>query len=254
MQILVCFAVIAVIAFTLERLAPARELPIFRRGLIADGLYVVCNIGLRIIFTDALAVGMTGLGRSMLPEQFVDILGGQHILIQGAVIVVVLDFIAYWTHRGKHHYAWWWRLHETHHSSVDLDWFSSVRFHPIEKILDRTIYLLPLVILGASEEALLILAVVDASVASLSHANTKLRYGPLSYLIVSPELHRFHHSADPAHQGKNFGNNLSIFDWIFGTGYLTDEDPSEFGIGDPAYPDRKFFRQLTYAFRRDSAS
>jgi sterol desaturase/sphingolipid hydroxylase (fatty acid hydroxylase superfamily) len=184
----------------------------------------------------------------------VDLLAGQPVWLQAVGIIVVLDFLAYWMHRGKHRFHWWWRLHETHHSSVDLDWFSSVRFHPLEKILDRVLYLLPLMVLGASEEPLLILAAVDALVASFAHANLNLRYGPLNYVIVGPEMHRWHHSTDPDRQNRNFGNNLSIFDWIFGTAYLGREQPTEYGLVDDDFAHGNFLKQIAYPFRQASSS
>ena len=87
-----------------------------------------------------------------------------------------------------------------HHSSQDLDWFSSVRFHTLEKILDRTIYLAPLLFFGVSDEAVLaklVLAGLDAVVATISHANVRLRIGPLIYL----EMHRLHHPHEHQRSG-----------------------------------------------------
>jgi hypothetical protein len=127
------------------------------------------------------------------------------------------DFFFYWMHRAKHRWNWLWRLHETHHSSRDLDWFSSVRFNPLEKILDRTVYLFPLTFLGAGEQALLILSIVDAGVATFSHANIRMRIGPLIYVFVGPRCTAGTTRARSTPQRSNFGNNLSIFDWIFGT-------------------------------------
>jgi sterol desaturase/sphingolipid hydroxylase (fatty acid hydroxylase superfamily) len=124
-----------------------------------------------------------------------------------------------------------------------------VRFHPLEKVFDRTIYLFPLLFLGVSETALLILAAVDATIATFSHSNVNWRIGPLIYVFVGPEMHRWHHSSDPQRQRCNFGNNLSIFDWLFGTAYLSRDQPSEFGLNDPSYPEGSFPRQFLYAFR-----
>ena len=109
---------------------------------------------------------------------------------------------------------------------------------------------IPLTFLGTSEEALFILALVDAGVATFSHANTRLRLGPLNYLVVGPEMHRWHHAANDTDSRTNFGNNLSIFDWIFGTGRLHDgAQPTSLGCGDPQYPEGNLLRQFAYAFR-----
>lgn len=254
MRMLLIFSVIAALAFMCERVIPERSLPVLRRGFFADVMYVVMNILIRVVFTNTLALSMTSVGQQVFPPGSVDLVSAQPVWIQAIAVIVVLDFAAYWMHRGKHRFGWWWRLHAIHHSSADLDWFSSVRFHPVEKILDRIIYLLPLMILGASEEAILILASVDALVASFAHANARIRFGPLNYVIVGPELHRIHHSSQLEHQGRNFGNNLSIFDWIFGTATLSDEPPAQYGLDDEGFDHENILNQLAYPFRRDFGS
>jgi sterol desaturase/sphingolipid hydroxylase (fatty acid hydroxylase superfamily) len=144
-------------------------------------------------------------------------------------------------------------LHETHHSSVELDFLSSVRFHPFEKLLDRTIYLIPLLVLGVSDGAILIWASVDALFGMLIHANLRWRLGPLIYVFMGPELHRWHHARDAAGRRRNFGNNLSVFDWLCGTAFLSDAEPREFGVDDPAYPVSGLAAQFLYAFRAEAA-
>jgi sterol desaturase/sphingolipid hydroxylase (fatty acid hydroxylase superfamily) len=247
--LLYIFAAVAAVGFILERLVPARPQPILRRGLVTDGLYVVVNVILRIAFTGSIAMVIEDASRSLLPDWAIAVLRDDPLWVQAIAVVVVLDFFFYWMHRAKHRYDWWWRLHETHHSSRDLDWFSSVRFHPLEKILDRAIYLAPLLFLGVSDQALLILAGLDAAVATISHANVRLRIGPLIYLFVGPEMHRLHHARASTAQRCNFGNNLSIFDWLFGTAVLREVLPEEFGLDDEGYPEGNMVRQFFYAFR-----
>ncbi len=243
------FLVIAVIAFVAERLAPARPQPVLRRGFFTDGIYVVVNIVLRMVFTGGIAVAISETGKQLLPEFSIAVLEDDPLWLQSLAVVTVLDFFFYWMHRAKHRFDWWWRLHETHHSSRDLDWFSSVRFHPLEKILDRTIYLAPLLVLGVCDEALLILAGLDAGIASFSHANVRFRLGPLIYVFVGPEMHRWHHARDANAQRSNFGNNLSIFDWLFGTARIPVEAPIEFGTDAVDYPEGNIVKQFFYAFR-----
>ncbi len=142
---IVAYAIIAALAMAAEALWPARWQPTLRRGLVTDGFYVAINIGLRVVFTNTIALSFTKLGAEVLPSWVpVATLSDRPVWLQAVVVIVVIDFFFYWMHRAKHRWDWWYRLHETHHSSEDLDWFSSVRFHPLEKILDRVIYLLPL--------------------------------------------------------------------------------------------------------------
>lgn len=244
------FATVALVLIAWEFLYPVRTQPFFRRGFFADAGHLLVNVALRFVFTGAPALLLNDLGTHYLPEGWTATLRDEPLWLQIVAVVVVLDFCFYWMHRAKHSWQWWWRLHETHHSSVDLDWFSSVRFHPLEKILDRFLYLLPLLVLGVSEQALIGLAAVDAVVASLIHSNARVRMGPLIYLFNGPEMHRWHHARAEEHQRRNFGNNLSIFDWIFGTARVSYDDPQAFGVEDSEYPVGNWARQVLYAFRR----
>ncbi len=243
------FAAIALVFFILERFLPARRQPLLRPGVIADGLYVPIHYLMRVAISFVLADALSDLGRQVLP-------GGRGLLTdlpvwaQAAVVLVVLDLFFYVMHRLKHRWHWWWRLHETHHSSPNLDFLASVRFHPLEKVIDRLVFLLPLTLFGASEPALLIWSSVDVFFGMLNHANVRVRLGPLIYLFVGPEMHRWHHARDPLRRDVNFGNNLSIFDWMFGTAALAPDDPVEFGIDDQAiYPQGNIWRQWLFAFR-----
>lgn len=249
MKILLIFSVIALIFFMAERLVPARPQRIFRSGLITDGFYAATSILIRFLVNGTLAVGIAQIGQRYLPEYAIGVLLDQPLWVQALAVIVVLDFFFYVMHRLKHRWTWWWRLHETHHSSREMDWFSSVRFHPLEKLLDRGIYLFPLLFLGVSEESLVILAATDALIASFCHANLNWRIGPLIYVFNGPEMHHWHHACGADRRDCNFGNNLSVFDWLFGTAYLSSREPREFGVDDRNYPEGNIVRQFFYAFR-----
>ena len=243
------FCVIACLAAIAERLWPLRPQPIFRRGFLTDVTYTGVNILLRVVLTNSVGQAFVWLGAASLPASMAGLLVGQPFWVQLAATVLVVDFFAYWMHRGKHAWPRWWRLHEAHHSSRELDWLSSVRFHPVEKIVDRLIYLAPLTVLGPSPEALLGLAIVDAAIATASHSNCDFRIGPLIYVFVGPEMHRWHHARGEVHQQRNFGNNLSIFDWLFGTAEVPATPPRLLGLDDDGYPVAGFRAQLVHAFR-----
>lgn len=249
-MMLIILASLASFFFLAERLFALRPQKFLRSGFFTDVLYVPVHLFLRVFINGTVAVGVTTLGQQFLPGYSVHVLRDQPIWIQATVLVLVLDFIFYVTHRLKHRWHWWWRLHETHHSSIDVDWLSAARFHPLEKILDRTIYLFPLLIFGASEASLLIWATVDAFFGMFIHSNVRFRIGPLIYIFMGPEMHRWHHALDPERRDCNYGNNFSIFDWIFGTAYLVDENPSEFGVDASDYPQGNILRQFFFAFRR----
>jgi sterol desaturase/sphingolipid hydroxylase (fatty acid hydroxylase superfamily) len=246
---LVIFAVLALIFLIGERVLSLRPQRVIRRGFLTDVAYIPIHFAMRVVINGTVAVALAEAARSLFPSWNFGVLAGHSLWLQALVLLLVLDFFFYVTHRLKHRWHWWWRLHETHHSTEDMDFLSTVRFHPLEKALDRTIYLLPLLVLGVSDRALVIWAAVDAFFGMLIHSNLDIHLGPLIYVLNGPELHRWHHSRDRGRRECNYGNNFSIFDWTFGTAYLTREHPAGFGIDDPGYPEGNVVRQFLYAFR-----
>jgi len=248
-MMLVIFVAIAMLFAAAERVVPIRPQRLFRRGFVADAAYVAIHYVLRIAINGTVALALAELGRRVLPSWAVGTLRDHPVWVQALVLLLVLDFLFYVMHRLKHRWAWWWRLHETHHSSVELDWLAAARFHPLEKIIDRTVFLLPLTVIGTSDTALLIWAAVDAFFGMFIHANVRWRLGPLIYVFVGPEMHRWHHAVDRDRREYNYGNNFSVFDWICGTAYVGPDLPSRFGVDDPDYPVGSLVRQFFYAFR-----
>ena len=250
MTLLFIYGAIAGAFFVAERFWPRRAQPIFRRGLIADASYVVIHFAMRVAVSFTAAAVLTEAGRQLAPGQ-VGLLAGRPIWLQVAIVLFVLDFLFYVLHVAKHRWTWLWRLHETHHSSEHLDFLASARFHPLEKLFDRMVYLLPLTALGADHAALLIWSGIEVFFGMLNHSNVRIRLGrPLIYVFVGPEMHLWHHALDRQRRDCNFGNNLSIFDWIFGTAYVPADRPAAFGIDDGAgYPHGNPWRQFLFAFR-----
>jgi sterol desaturase/sphingolipid hydroxylase (fatty acid hydroxylase superfamily) len=248
-MMLFIFAGLAAVFIALERCIPARPQAFVRRGMLADLFYIPANLAARVVVNFAAAAALTELGRRALPAWATGHVAASSVWVQVAAVVVVLDFVHYWTHRAKHTCGWWWRLHETHHSAREPDWLATVRFHPLEKLIDRTIILVPLMVLGAGESALVAWSAIDVFFGILNHANTRLRLGPLVYVFVGPEMHLWHHARDPRFGQVNFGNNLSIFDWMFGTAYVPDRLPEEFGVPDDDYPVDDLVGQLVRPFR-----
>ncbi len=250
-HMLLIFAGLAGLFFVLERLIPWRPQRIFRTGIVADVVYAPLHIALRILINMVVASALALVGRSAGVQSIFGFNERLPVWAQALTLIFVLDFAFYVTHRLKHRWRWWWRLHETHHSSKDLDYLSAARFHPLEKILDRTLFLLPLTLLNPATGALLIWSSWDALMGMLIHSNANIRLGPLIYIFVGPEMHRWHHSRDRKLSDCNFGNSLSIFDWIFGTAYVSYERDADFGVQDEQYPQNNLWKQFWYAFRQE---
>lgn len=153
------------------------------------------------------------------------------LLAQLAFGVVVGDFGAYWVHRLCHAAPLFWRLHAMHHSSDRMYVFAAARNHPMNATLMHAAHLVPLTLLGAPVEIIVLTTVFTGVHGMVQHANIDLRFGWLNYLFATADLHRWHHSADFAESNQNFGNNLIVWDAIFGTRYLPAGHPQEVGLG-----------------------
>ncbi len=154
-----------------------------------------------------------------------------HPLIQIAIILVTAEFFHYWLHRAGHEWPLLWRLHAIHHSPKLLYWLNVGRFHPLEKFLQFFADILPFMLLGVSEEVMALYFVFYAVNGFFQHCNIRLRFGWLNFLFSTAELHRWHHSIDIGESNKNYGNNLIIWDLIFGTWFLPrDHEVVQLGV------------------------
>lgn len=170
------------------------------------------------------------------------------IIVQLLVFLVVHDFYIYWFHRLQHNSKRLWRVHEAHHSTLDVDWLSGSRSHSLEILINQTIEFAP-IILFASPEVAVLKGCLDAIWGMYIHSNVDVRSGWLQYIINGPEMHRWHHATDAEAHNKNFSTKFAFWDWIFGTAYRPlNRKPAGYGLGD-AYP-RNYFMQHVYAFRK----
>jgi sterol desaturase/sphingolipid hydroxylase (fatty acid hydroxylase superfamily) len=155
------------------------------------------------------------------------------------VAILALDLVIYWQHRLLHSNAVLWRAHRMHHSDVALDATSGVRFHPLEILLSMGIKIGVILILGASWHAVLAFEILLNSFALFTHANVRLPERlerPLRCVLVTPEMHRMHHSVRPEELDSNFAFHLSIWDRLFGSYRDKPRDaPESFPLGLPAF-------------------
>lgn len=169
--------------------------------------------------------------------------------LQVVLILFLGDFIGYWTHRIFHGRKLW-PFHAIHHSSEELDWLSSVRLHPVNEIVSRVCQALPFVLLGFSPLVVASYLPFLTFYAIYEHANVSWSYGPLRYVVASPEFHRWHHTKQEEGLDKNFAGLFPLFDLLFGTFYLPrGKHPTEFGVAGESLPEG-LWGQLSYPFRR----
>jgi sterol desaturase/sphingolipid hydroxylase (fatty acid hydroxylase superfamily) len=136
------------------------------------------------------------------------------------IALVLLDLAIYWQHRLLHAWPLLWRLHRVHHTDQTLDATSALRFHPFEILVSLAIKIALVVLLGLTPLAAMVFEVLLSSFALVTHANLALPAWldrPLRALMVTPNMHRIHHSTQVDEQRRNFGFNLSVWDHWFGS-------------------------------------
>ncbi len=171
------------------------------------------------------------------------------LTVQVLMGVVLSEFGLYWAHRLAHEWYPLWRFHAVHHSVKRLWIINTGRFHFIDSLKSIVPGMAILLVLGAPMEALVWLSAITAYIGMLTHCNVEMRFGFLSWIFNTPELHRWHHSRDLREGDKNYGENLMLWDHIFGTFFNEDRrPPRDIGISEemPA----GFLAQLAWPFER----
>jgi sterol desaturase/sphingolipid hydroxylase (fatty acid hydroxylase superfamily) len=139
---------------------------------------------------------------------------------EGLAAFVFLDLAVYAQHFMSHRWGWLWRLHRLHHEDVDLDATSGVRFHPMEIAVSVLWKALVVIALGASAPAVVIFEIALNASSTFHHANLKLPApvdGALRLLVVTPDMHRVHHSIIAHESRRNFGFAITLWDRLFRT-------------------------------------
>lgn len=170
--------------------------------------------------------------------------------LQLCMALLIAEFGRYWVHRLAHEVSWLWRFHAIHHSPNRLYWLNAARFHPIEKIYLHIPETLPFILLGASPDVIALYYVVTAIHGLFQHSNIDVKLGPLNYIFAMAELHRFHHSKIIDESNTNYGNNLIVWDLVFGTFYWPkDRLVGPIGLLNSAYP-KNFIGQMLAPFSK----
>jgi sterol desaturase/sphingolipid hydroxylase (fatty acid hydroxylase superfamily) len=136
------------------------------------------------------------------------------------VSVIALDFVIYLQHVMFHAVPAFWRLHMMHHADLDFDVTTGSRFHPIEILLSMLIKIAAVAVLGAPAMAVLIFEILLNATSMFNHGNIRLPLGLdrlLRLFVVTPDMHRVHHSVFPAETNSNFGFNMPWWDRLMGT-------------------------------------
>ena len=217
-RLLVFVGVFAIMA-TAEALRPRRALVAskWRRWATNLGIIVVDSLFVRLVFPIvAVGVAVYAQGRGWGLFNLVD----WPVWLEVVLAVILLDLAIYAQHVISHVVPIFWRLHRVHHADRDIDVTTGARFHPVEIGLSMLYKMALVLLLGPSAFAVFLFEVILNATAMFNHANFRL---PLALdrvvrlLMVTPDMHRVHHSVIQRETDSNYGFNLSVWDRIFGT-------------------------------------
>lgn len=213
------FAGVLVVMALSEAAAPRRALAQSRAGRWTANLALVAIAA--VVIRLVAPIGLTGVavavrefGWGVLPAF------GLAPVPSAVIAFVALDLLIYAQHRAFHAVPLFWRLHQVHHCDRDMDATTGVRFHPLEMLASFGLKALAVAVLGAPVGAVLAFEVWLNAVSLFNHANWRMPSAVdavLRWVVVTPDMHRVHHSVHRAEQDSNFGFNLPWWDRLFHT-------------------------------------
>jgi sterol desaturase/sphingolipid hydroxylase (fatty acid hydroxylase superfamily) len=216
---LVSFCLVFAVMAAWELAAPrrGRQLTRLARWPHNLGIVVVNTLLLRVLFPSA-AVGMALYAQA----RGWGLLSGSNVSswILVPLSVALLDLAIYLQHIMFHAVPLFWRFHRMHHADLDFDVTTGARFHPVEIVLSMLIKFAVIIVLGPPAIAVLLFEVVLNATSMFNHSNVRILPAVdrlLRWLVVTPDMHRVHHSIEEDETNSNFGFNLPWWDRLFGT-------------------------------------
>ena len=248
--------ILSLLVWGLEILFPWRkDQAIFRKDFWLDAFYIFFNFFVFAIvisgfykLLEALFLDM-GISTDSLALVSLDNLP---MLAQLVLFFVVLDFVQWFTHILLHRFGFLWQFHKIHHSVKEMGFAAHMRYHWMENVLYKPLKTFGVMVLGGFEpEQAYIVHFMAIAIGHLNHANIKLTWGPLKYVFNNPVMHLYHHAytLPKGRFGVNFGISLSLWDYIFKTNYIPEDNGQVLlGFeGDTGVP-KGFFGQAVYGF------
>ena len=220
---LICFGAIFSALALFEIWSPRLERDEFRsalktrRWITNIAILVISSLALRLIFPLAAvgtAIWAQGKGYGLFPALGLDALAA------GLIAFLLLDFAIWLEHAASHKIPLFWRIHRMHHADTGFDVTTALRFHPIEIVLSMFWKALIIIALGAPPLAVLVFEIVLNGSSMFNHANINLPPRidlVLRKIIVTPDMHRVHHSVERRETDSNYGFNFAFWDRLFHT-------------------------------------
>jgi sterol desaturase/sphingolipid hydroxylase (fatty acid hydroxylase superfamily) len=257
----IALAVLGAAFFVVERLWPAiPDARLKRTGRLTDVTYYFFNATVTkfvsaIVIGAIVLLGARAIGQSLSAEELRGLteretfVSGLPAIVQFGLLIVIADFVGYWSHRLFHFDPRLWRIHAIHHSSRQVDWLAAVRVHPFNDVITNVVQALPLLLIGFDFSAFVGYVGLLTLFAIFLHSNVPWSFGRLRYVVASPVFHRWHHTTEKEGIDKNFAGLLPVWDLAFGTFYMPEgRQPLEFGVRGRSVPEG-FWRQLLYPLR-----
>jgi sterol desaturase/sphingolipid hydroxylase (fatty acid hydroxylase superfamily) len=252
--------VISLVVWLLEIIFPWRKNQSFiRKDFWMDGFYMFFNFFIFSILISgnykALGLLFNEIGITTKSLAVFNI-SNWPIGLQLVVFFVILDFVQWLTHVLLHKYEVLWRFHKVHHSVKEMGFAAHLRYHWMENILYKPLKTLGVMVLGGFEpEQAYIVHFIAIIIGHLNHANIRITWGPFKYILNNSVMHLYHHMKvlpENKPKGINFGISLSIWDFLFKTSYVPDDNGEiELGfLNEENFP-KGFFSQLFTGFGKN---
>jgi sterol desaturase/sphingolipid hydroxylase (fatty acid hydroxylase superfamily) len=231
--IVIGMVVLAIIFIPLERLFALRPRQILRAGWRTDVVhYLINGAALKVGIVIAVAVVGTAL-RAFVPAPFRAAIAASPGWVQIVAALAIATVGGYAGHRAAHEVPLLWRFHRVHHSVREMDWLAANHLHPLDQIFIRSCAVLPLYAIGFGRMSLGAFVVLTTLQAIFIHANVRLTFGPLRWVIATPQFHHWHHAREPRAYNSNYAGEFPAVDALFGTLYLPAHRwPAQYGIDD----------------------
>jgi sterol desaturase/sphingolipid hydroxylase (fatty acid hydroxylase superfamily) len=250
--IVVGLVVLAAVFIPIERWFPLHPRPVLRRHWRTDLVHYLVNGSLLIAGVFAAVVVFGTTLRAFVPAGVRSTVAASPVWAQVLVAFAVATVGSYTGHREAHEVPLLWRFHRVHHSIREMDWLAANHLNPMDETFIRSCAVVPLFALGFGRASLGAYMVLLTFQAIFIHSNVRLTFGPLRWLVATPQFHHWHHARDPQAYNANYAGEFPAVDLLFGTCHLPDHWPGHYGV--PDTQPEGYLRQLAWPFREPCRS
>ncbi len=226
----------------LERLLGKAQ-PILRRGWGVDLMHFGASHVLISMIAVTTVVPANVLFGWLLDFEYRARVAALPLGVQFVLVILAVDFTNYWVHRAFHAVPWLWRFHAVHHSAREMDWLAGSRQHLGDVLITRAAGFTAVFVLGFADIAIYGYILLISFHAVFIHANVRVEFGRLGWLLTSPRFHHWHHADSPEAIDKNFAVLMPLWDLLFGTALWRREWPASYGLAGETMPE-KYMGQL----------